>query len=81
MTGKSEQGYTLSHQDMEKAIQMLGQWEDALEELQRAQQQIPKDLEALRSSGKEKTVQYREMLAQKLINNNILLFIESHGLK
>ena len=67
--------------NIEKAIQRLGLFEDAYESLTNSQVQIPKDLAQLRESGKEKTVRYKETVAQKLINNSIVMFFEKHGLK
>ena len=82
LTEKGKDGiYSISDKDMEKARQKLGLFEDAYENLINSQIQIPKDLEALRKQGKEKTVRYRETMAQKLINNHIITFFEKHGLK
>ena len=38
--------------------------------------EIPAELEALRQAGKSKTVQFRELLAQKLTNQNMKLLLE-----
>ena len=82
LTKKTNDGiYSISDPDMEKAIQKLGLFEDAYEDLIDSQVQIPKDLETMRNQGKEKTVRYRETMAQKLINNHIVMFFEKHGLK
>ena len=81
-TEKNAVGYfTVTAADNEKAIQRLGAFEDAYEALLSSQEQIPAELEALRSQGKEKTVRYKETVAQKLINNSIVMFFEKHGLK
>jgi len=82
LTEKSKEGhYAVPSDDMEQAIQRLGLYEDAFEDLMNNREQIPKDLESLRSQGKEKTVRYKETMAQKLINNHIVQFFEKHGLK
>jgi len=73
--------YIVSDKNLENAIQRLGTFEDAYEALLKNQEQIPKDLETLRAQGKEKTVTYKETMAQKLINNNIAMFFERFGLK
>jgi len=80
-TTKNEDGrYTVPDGSAEEAIQMLGLFEDAQEELLNSQKQIPKDLEELRAEGKEKTVRYKEMVAQRLANNNTMMFLERHGI-
>ena len=43
--------------------------------------EIPAELEALRQAGKSKTVQFRELLAQKLSNANMLLLLERWKLR
>ena len=73
--------YTIAQEDFESAIMKLGKFEDAFENLMSSQMQIPLDLEKMRMEGKEKTVRYKETMAQKLINNSIVMFFEKHGLK
>jgi hypothetical protein len=82
LTEKTKNGnYSVVDKDIEKVIQKLGLFEDAYENLINSQVQIPKDLETLRIQGKNKTVRYKETMAQKLINNHIVMFFERHGLK
>jgi len=82
LTEKKKEGdYFISDENMELAIQRLGVFEDAYENLMESQEQIPKELESLRLNGKEKTITYRETMARKMMNNNIVLFFEKHGLK
>ena len=38
-------------------------------------------LEELRGQRKEKTVQFRELLAQKLVNSSLIQLLERKGLK
>ena len=73
--------YNVTQEDFEDAIQKLGKFEDAYDSLIRSRTQIPLDLEKMRVEGKEKTVRYKETMAQKLINNSIVMFFEKHGLK
>ena len=80
-TEKTDDGYSVPDERIKDAIQRLGEFEDAYDDLVNSQEQIPKDLETLRTQGKEKTVRYKETVAQKLINNNIVMFFEKHGLK
>ena len=81
ITVKTEAGYSVSDKNIKAAVQRLGEFEDAYDALMNSQEQIPKDLEILRAQGKEKTVRYKEMVAQKLINNSIAMFLERHGLR
>ena len=80
-TEKNKDGYYVSDEQIKYAIQRLGIFEDAYDDLIGSQAQIPKELETLRRQGKEKTVKFRETMAQKLINNHIIMFFERHGLK
>jgi len=41
---------------------------------------IPAELEKLKAAGKEKTVRYKELLGQKLMNNYIATLFERHGI-
>ena len=73
--------YSIADDDVGKAVHKLGLFEDAYDELFLSIERIPSELEAMRVQGKEKTVRYKETLAQKLIYNNIAAFFEQHGLK
>ena len=81
ITVKNKDGYSIHEESVVDAIQRLGEFEDAYADLMYSQAQIPKELEQLRLHGKEKTVSYKEMVAQKLINNSIVMFFERNGLK
>ena len=81
ITIKNTNSYFIPDEYTKDAIQRLGEFEDAYEVLMNNQVQIPKDLENMRTQGKEKTVRYKETMAQKLINNSIVMFFENHGLK
>jgi len=49
--------------------------------IRRRKAEIPGELEALRSAGKEKTVQFRELLAEKLTVEHILTQLRYAGLE
>ena len=68
-------------EDMDAALLRLAAFEDMAENLDREQEEIARKLEDLRGRGKEKTVQFKELLAQKLVNNNMKLLLERYGLK
>jgi len=42
---------------------------------------IPTELEKLKAAGKEKTVRYKELFGQKLMNNYVVALFERHGIK
>ena len=52
-----------------------------MQDLAAQQEEIPRRLQELRSQGREKTVQFRELLAQKLVNQNLCLLMERYGLR
>ena len=48
--------------------------------LRRRREEIPEELEALRQAGKGKTVQFRELLSEKLVVETILRQMQYAGL-
>lgn len=54
------------------AIEKLGKVEDMYEDLQKKQKEMSAQMDVLRNEGKEKSVKFRELLGNKIINNNIL---------
>ena len=58
----------------------LAIYENMCEEFKKDMQTLPERLEKLRSQGKEKTVAYKELVTQKLINTNILMFFKKNGI-
>ena len=71
----------VSPEQMEAALARLAAFEDMAEDLQREQVTIAQTLEDLRSRGKDRTVQFKELLARKLVNNNMKLLLERYGIK
>ena len=65
----------------ERLEEALAQLEDMMQDLAAQQEEIPRRLQELRSQGREKTVQFRELLAQKLVNQNLCLLMERYGLR
>ena len=68
-------------EQLEQALARLAQFEDMAQGLDREQAEIAQRLEQLRSQGREKTVQFRELLAQKLVNSSLIQLLERKGLK
>ena len=67
--------------DLQEALHRFAAFEDVLEELAAEQAEIPTELVRLRFEGKEKTIHYKELFGQKLMNNHTILLFERHGIK
>lgn len=63
------------------AIDVLARFEEFYQDLITDQKNISDQLDALRLSEKTKTLRYRELFTQKLINQSFLLHLEKYGLK
>ena len=66
---------------LEEALDRLARFEDMVQGLDREQAEIARRLEQLRGQGREKTVQFRELLAQKLTNQNMKLLLERWNIR
>ncbi len=64
-----------------QAIARLAAFENAFEALLASQQQAAAELDSLRGQGKAKTVKFRELLAKKIIQGNLIALFELHGLE
>ena len=62
------------------AIEKLAKYENLYEELRKRQNKIIKEMEELKSLGKNKTVKFNQLLAEKITTNNILSIFEVYGL-
>ena len=62
------------------AIEKLAKYENLHEELRKRQNKIIKEMEELKSLGKNKTVKFNQLLAEKITTNNILSIFEVYGL-
>ena len=67
-------------EQMEAALERLARFEDMALGLEAEQGDIAARLAALREQGRDKTVQFRELLAQKLTNSNLRLLLERYRL-
>ena len=68
-------------EQLDQALERLARFEDMALGLEAEQRDIAARLAALREQGKDKTVQFRELLAQKLSNANMLLLLERWKLR
>lgn len=79
LTTPCENGYRLDG-DPQAAAEKLGRLEDLCEELPAQQLAIHEKMEALRSQGKEKSCQFRELMVQKLNNSMLIATLQARGL-
>ena len=64
-----------------QAINKLATYENIYEDLKLKQVEISKELEKLRWEDKTKTVKFKQLLTNKLTNGNVIMLLESYGLK
>jgi hypothetical protein len=63
-----------------EAVNKLAKFENMYDDLIVKQNKISREMEKLRQEGKERTVKFKQLLANKLTNNNILILFETYGL-
>ena len=63
-----------------EAIDRLAKFESFYEEIEKNQMELSEQLEILRSEGKDKTLEFKELFTKKLVNNNVMAFLRYHGL-
>lgn len=66
--------------ELSQALDRLGRCEDLLSDLEREQTELSQKLEELRFQGKNKTVQFKELMARKLVNQQLRLRLEQYRL-
>lgn len=64
-----------------EAVEKLARFENFYFDLLASQEKISSELEKLRIEGKEKSVRFRELLGQKLMNNNTLIRLKAYKLE
>ena len=69
---------TLIEKETNNSDSRLSAFEAVYEELANSINTIPAELEKLKADGKEKTVRYKELFGQKLMNNYIVALFERH---
>ena len=62
------------------AVSKLAKFENIYDDLILKQSEISKELEKLKSEGKTHTVKFRQLLTNKITNNNIIMLFETYGL-
>ena len=79
-TVRAEGAVSVPPDQLEAALERLARFEDMALGLEAEQGDIAARLAALREQGRDKTVQFRELLAQKLTNSNLRLLLERYRL-
>ena len=77
---RRETGLVLDEKFLPQALERLARCEELLSDLEREQQELAARLEDLRGQGKNKTVQFKELMARKLVNQQLRLRLEQYGL-
>lgn len=63
------------------AVTRLASFENMYDYLMAQQSEISKEMEKLRAEGKNQTVKFKQLFANKLANNNIITLFETYGIK
>lgn len=64
-----------------EAINKLAKFENMYDDLISKQSEISIELEELRAKGKTNSVRFKQLLANKLNNNNVLILLKTYGLE
>jgi hypothetical protein len=62
------------------AISRLAKFENIYDDLLAKQNEISKELEKLRLEGKTHSVKFKQLLVNKITNNNIMILFKTYGL-
>lgn len=64
-----------------EAVERLARFENFFEHLLARRNAIPGEMEVLRGAGRNKTVKFRELMTEKMVNDMILTQMGFFGLK
>lgn len=64
-----------------EAVNKLARFENVYEDLVSKQSEISKEMEKLRLEGKTHSVKFKQLLANKLTNSNILTIFKTYGIE
>ncbi len=82
ITARGDDGiWTIPPEQNGAAAARLAAFENAYERLTARQGEIAARMEALKTQGKQKTAQFRELFGEKLTNQNILALWETYGVR
>lgn len=69
-------GYKIDPRAVGEAVRRLGLYEDVHQSLLDNNFRMDEELARLRAQGKQKSVRFRELLGQKMVNQNLLGYFE-----
>ncbi len=72
---------TYAAADLDAAVQKLARFENAYDYVAARQAELVRRMEALKAEGKQKSAQFRELLGEKLMNQNMLILWETYGIR
>ncbi|MBV1757301.1 MAG: hypothetical protein KMY55_05580 [Dethiosulfatibacter sp.] len=78
-THKTEIG-TYEIIDLQKAAESLAKFENLYEYVIDRETSIPEELAKLRNEGKEKTLRFRELMGQKLLNTSLIILLKKFNI-
>lgn len=79
-TQHSRTGWQVPEGLEQAAAERLAHFEDAYEDIRSKQARLEEQMESLRAAGKQKSVRFRELLGEKLMLQQMVMILESHGL-
>ncbi len=80
-TVRSDAGWTVPPERLDQALERLARFEDMVQGLEGEQTELSETMARLREEKRERTVQFRELLARKLTNSQLLLTLERWSLR
>ena len=81
LTRRIDQGIQVEPLMMERALERLVDFEDAVEEAEAKQEALSRQLEELRMEGKSKSARFRELMGEKLLNTRFLSVFQARGIR
>jgi len=64
-----------------EAVNKLAKFENFFDDLSAEQSKISEELEKLRGQGKTRSYKFKELMAKKLTNSNVLNLLKTYGLE
>ena len=81
LESSNTQQYYIDEDKIGESVQKLAIFENMCEEFAQDMAILSEKLEKLRSEGKDKTISYKELVAQKLKDTTVLMFFKKHGIE
>ena len=81
LKSSNTQQYYIDEDKIAESVQKLAVFENMCEQFAQDMTVLPEKLEKLRTEGKDKTIAYKELVAQKLKDTTVLMFFKKHGIE